>query len=527
MRAHRLVPLLLVASLGLVAACSSGKEESTSSEGGALSTAFEASAASRHVPRDLLVAISVVEDGLAIPKTRDVDVANEVPAAGPLQLRRGRLDTLARASQILGRDELDLRRDADLALEGGAAVLAELGQKMGAHDGSLASYEAAIEEMGGFADDAHRHAYAHQVFALLARGGTFEGRDGERVHLDAHPEIPPTLTFDLSSTLSVEAQAQFPGAQYFPTSCANTKCQTDRSGNTVSSIVIHDTEGGFSASVATLQNDPGKSVHYIVNTDGTVGQFVPESYTAYHAGNFYYNQRSVGIEHVGYANKPYTEKQYAASAALVNYLRTKYNVPADRSHIIGHEAIPDGNRIAESSGPCVASPASCEANANYGGADNHHDPGDWEWATYMPRIGGSAKTNDVTPVLNCSFDGTHAFKSDAQGKVIVMPCSKCEVKPSGQDDVCTPPVGGDDGGAPPPPPPAGDAGAVSPGTPPQPGVGASPTPTAPPPTDPGIGGDSSGGCSAAPHGAGSPWTFVVGLGAALALSASRRRSRRR
>jgi N-acetylmuramoyl-L-alanine amidase-like protein len=306
--------------------------------------AFASSAAAASVPRDLLVAIAQVEGGLDMVAHRDVELDNEVPAAGPLMLRHGKLDTLARAAVLSGQSELTLRQETDLALDAGAKVLAELGAKTGATD-DLASWQAAIEEMSGYQDDAHRHAYAHRVFAVLASGGKLAGRDGEMIVVPAHPDIPISLTIDLDSTIHIEG-AEFPGAEWFPTSCVN-KCDTTRGGNAISRVVIHDTEGGWDASVATLQNDPGKSVHYIVGTDGRVGQFIPESYTGWSVGNYYYNQRTVSIEHVGYSTKPYTEKQYAASAELVKYLDKKYNVAPDRNHIIGHDQVPDGTNVAK------------------------------------------------------------------------------------------------------------------------------------------------------------------------------------
>ena len=114
----------------------------------------------------------------------------------------------------------------------------------------------------------------------------------------------------------------------------------------VNTIVIHDTEGGWDASVATLQNDSGKSVHYIVDADGSrVGQFRARDRHAWHAGNYYYNERSVGIEHVGVARDPagYCDGLYATSAALVKNIRTRWTVPLDRKHIVGHYQIPNGN----------------------------------------------------------------------------------------------------------------------------------------------------------------------------------------
>jgi N-acetyl-anhydromuramyl-L-alanine amidase AmpD len=522
---------LLLASLTSFAACSSAPADEGAPPSvqldGPLANAFDASAAKAGVPRDLLVAIAKVEDGLAMPAERlGLDIDNDVPVAGPLQLRRGKLDTLARGAALSGVSEIDLRIHADLALEAGALVLAELGTKTNAKHDDLASWNDAIEEMSGFADAANREHYAHQVFATLARGGSFEGRDGETIVLPKH-DLPPSLTLDVSMKVKTLAGAEYPGAQFFPTSCTN-KCDPGRGGASVQYIVVHDTEGGWNASVATLQNDPGKSVQYIVDVDGKVGQFVPENTTAYHAGNYFYNQRSVGIEHVGYATKPFPEKEYAASAKLVDYLAKKYNVARDRAHIIGHDQIPNGSRIAQSSAPCSASPKSCQSNLNYGGASHHTDPGIWEWAVFMQRFGGTAKCNDVTNLWNCSNDKTHAFRC-AGGKVEVNLCDgpgACEVKPNGTDDVCNMQ------------PKSTTPDPATPGTP------ADPPATAAPPGDDGAPeGDSpapfrtpksatitespqaDGGCSVTRERPSSASAPLAALGIALALAGIRRRGR--
>ncbi len=412
--------------LGLLVACGSvpegaGTTANATEPTGSVASALSSSAAKSGVPRDLLLAIAKVEDGLTLPAKRpDIDVDNEVPAAGPLQLRRGKLDTLRRGAELAGVSELDLRVHSDLALEAGALVLAELGAGTGARADDLASWNAAIEEMSGFADDAHREHYAHQVFATLARGGRFEARDGEVVELPPH-DLPPSLTLDVSQKLRVLAdKAEYEGAEWIPTSCTN-KCTAGRGGFKVEFVVVHDTEGNWNASVATLQNDPNKSVQYIIDTNGRVGQFVTEGTTAWHAGNFNFNQRSIGIEHVGYATKPFAEAEYAASAKLVDYLAEKYDIPRDRAHIIGHDQIPNGNKIAQSSPPCSASPKECQSSPNYGGASRHDDPGIWEWATFMPRFGGSAKCNDVDELWTCSNDKTKAFRCAAD-KVELQTC---------------------------------------------------------------------------------------------------------
>lgn len=421
----------------LVASCSTGPSEKLTDPVGSLSSALATSAAKANVPRDLLVAIANVEEGLTHPRERaSIDVDNDVPAAGPLQLRRGKLDTLRRGAELTGASEIDLRMHGDLALEAGALVLGELGRKYGANADDLASWSRAIEEMSGFADQAHRENYVHQVFATLARGGSFPSGDGEIIVLPRH-DLPPSLTTDVSGKLRTLAQAQYEGAEWIPTSCTD-KCTEGRGGFKVELVVIHDTEGNWNASVATLQNDPGKSVHYIVDIDGRVGQFVTEDTTAWHAGNFNFNQRSVGIEHVGFATKPFPEPLYASSAKLVEHLTDKYELLRDRAHIIGHDQVPNGRRIAQTSPPCSDAPKQCQANSNYGGASHHTDPGIWEWATFMVRFGGEAKCNDVTEAWKCSNDRGKAFRC-ATGKVEVETCDGpggCEPMATGTDDVC-------------------------------------------------------------------------------------------
>lgn len=498
--------LVISAAIALCAlACASASPESIASSPNTLDDAFTSASVESGVPRDLLVAIARVEGGLTMPKTRDVDLASQVPVAGPLELRRGKIDTLALGASLLGASETDIRSDADLGLRAGALVLAKLGRDRGARASDLQSFELALEDLSGFADSFHRARYAREVFAALQSGGTFDARDGATIALAPHAEIQIPILSEPEHTMTT--LPEYPGAEVFPTDCTN-KCDTTRGGASVGFIVIHDTEGGWNASVATLQNDTGKSVQYIVNTDGTVGQFVPESYTAWHDGNYYYNQRSVGIEHVGYYEQSYPDAEYAASAKLVAYLTNKYDVPKDRDHIVGHDQIPNGSVMAESSPFCESSPSTCETGTSYGGASNHRDPGDWEWCTYMPRFGGTCKCNDVTNLWNCSADKTEAVRC-TNGKVELQQCTAgCIVKAIGSDDECD--IAASDAGTLP------DASAGDP-------------PKRPPSDTPSKNGDTpqsrASGCSASPSSSSSssPLGFFA---AALTLVALRVRRRR-
>ena len=424
---------------------------SSTSAPGPVEALIDAAADDAGVSRDLVLAIAVEEGGLQLPAYRIVaaDDDDNVPIAGLLELRHGRLDTLALGARLVGATEADLRTDTALATRAGAQVLASLGRQTAATE-DLASWRRALELLSGL-DDAGAHAYASRVLGHLRTGGTFPARAGERVTLAPHPEIDAALTVAL---VVPAGTPEFPGAIWITTSCTD-KCDVGRplGRASVDKIVIHDTEGGWNASVATLQNDPGKSVHYLIDADGSrVGQFRPENDTTWHAGNYFYNETSIGIEHVGVAADPagYSAALYAKSQDLVRSIRTRWDVPLDRTHIIGHYQIPDGTQIAQSSPPCTDPLDKCETSANYGGAANHRDPGyHWQWCQYMQGLGGSCTCNDAWSLWNCTTDKTEAVRC-VDGNVEIASCvNGCDVQPSGVDDICHTDEGsgsGSDGG---------------------------------------------------------------------------------
>ena len=415
---------------------------------GPVARSIAAAAAEAGVPVDLMTAIAVEEGGLKLPALRIIDPDDNVPVAGVLELRHGKLNTLALGAQLAGTTEDALRSDTDLGTRAGALVLAQLGAA--AHvTADLASWRPALEQLSGM-DDASAYDYASRVFAILRAGGGFPARGGETVTLPAHPELAASETTPRLHPFT--STPDYPGAIWFTTSCTN-KCDVGRPlGNAaVNKIVIHDTEGGWDGSVATLQNDSGKSVHYIVDADGArVGQFRHETDTTWHAGNYYYNETSIGIEHVGYASDPngYSDGLYETSRALVKSIRTRWTVPLDRKHIIGHYQIPDGNVEAESSPPCTDTLENCEDSASFGGADNHRDPGfNWQWCQYMEKLGGSCTCNDAWPLWNCTTDKTEAVRC-VNGQVQIEQCTGgCDVMAIGVDDVCHTDAGSGSGSA--------------------------------------------------------------------------------
>jgi len=139
----------------------------------------------------------------------------------------------------------------------------------------------------------------------------------------------------------------------------------------ITSIVIHDTEGSYQDTVKKfLDSHSYASIQYIVKPDGAIVEMVQNRDVAWHAGNWWYNVHSIGIEHIGTAanGASFTPAMYRASAKLVKYLSNKYGVPLDRGHIIGHDNVPG---ITAASIPTM-----------------HVDPGPfWDWQQYMFLLG--------------------------------------------------------------------------------------------------------------------------------------------
>ncbi|WP_052757702.1 N-acetylmuramoyl-L-alanine amidase [Streptomyces yangpuensis] len=160
-----------------------------------------------------------------------------------------------------------------------------------------------------------------------------------------------------------EGEIDHAGAGWTAASPANWRMADRPDDYRVDRIVVHVTQGGFQSSVDAFKNPWHKaSAHYIVRGDGHVEQMVRELDVAFHAGNRSMNERSVGIEHVGFVDRPkdFTDAMYTASARLAAGICRRYDIRPDRTHIVGHSEVP--------------------------GAD-HTDPGDhWDWDRYIRMV---------------------------------------------------------------------------------------------------------------------------------------------
>ncbi|MCZ9348045.1 N-acetylmuramoyl-L-alanine amidase, partial [Streptomyces sp. TRM76130] len=155
-----------------------------------------------------------------------------------------------------------------------------------------------------------------------------------------------------------------PGAEWQPASGSNYTPSSRPSTHPVDHVVIHVSQETYTDTLAIFR-DPRRSVsaHYVVrSSDGHLAQCVREADIAWHAGNWDYNTRSIGIEHEGWVDKPayFTDALYAGSAALTSAICARHGIPKNRAHIIGHHEVP--------------------------GSD-HTDPGPlWDWTRYLELV---------------------------------------------------------------------------------------------------------------------------------------------
>lgn len=114
-----------------------------------------------------------------------------------------------------------------------------------------------------------------------------------------------------------------------------------RNGTPVDRIVIHWMDGTLAGTDKTFQDDSrDTSAHFGVEDDN-VHQYVDVDNTAYHAGNWPMNLRSVSIEHSAQPGRDASEKTYRTSAQIIREVCDKFGIPIDRQHIIKHsEVIP-------------------------------------------------------------------------------------------------------------------------------------------------------------------------------------------
>ncbi len=299
-------------------------------------------------------------------------------------------DTLDQAATDLGVSVSALQQDLPTNIRGGAAVLRDTALQLSSSHTLPTSLAGWYGTMAAYSHVTLRSTalmYANAVYKILNQGFSAQTDSGETVTL-----IPQGVTPDTASVGTLHTNASLPGGCTnnanvdYPGSidcilpqsddCVprNPPCNYDGFNRPndfkIDKVVIHDTEGSAQSALNVFQNsNNAASVHYLIDTDGTVYQVLHEHDVAYQAGNYWYNSHSVGIEHVGFDAQGYqwyNATEYLASAKLVAYLLKKYNIPLDRSHIVAHGTTP---------------------SSTLGNSPNHEDPGPyWLWDYYFGLI---------------------------------------------------------------------------------------------------------------------------------------------
>lgn len=113
-------------------------------------------------------------------------------------------------------------------------------------------------------------------------------------------------------------------------------------------IVLHWSFGNLAVSDALFaKSDSLTSTHYGVSGK-EIHQYVQEDATAFHAGTYQNNIKSIGITVEGSKDILITEESYQLLFGLVGDICHRHAIPIDRDHIKGHgELFPDNEQFSK------------------------------------------------------------------------------------------------------------------------------------------------------------------------------------
>ena len=143
-----------------------------------------------------------------------------------------------------------------------------------------------------------------------------------------------------SSATTATGWTGAPPIRWIPADPSNYSARASR---TIDLIIIHTIEGSEAGCISWFQNPSANvSAHYVVSHAGRITQMLQDKDIGWHAGNWSYNERSLGIENEGYAGRnDWTQTQYEHLAWLTSHLCDTHGIPKDRQHIIGHHEVPN------------------------------------------------------------------------------------------------------------------------------------------------------------------------------------------
>ena len=363
--------------------------------GAPFSAAMQAAALTRHVPLPVIQATAYVNTRWEWITTPQVG-----GGVGPMSVSPSQM---SEAASLSGRSPSQIKGDLSANLDAGAALLAHY-HRTGT---DIASWQTAVATV-------HGPYVARQIYDVLRSGAMRTTSTGETITLAPQVTAPYAANSSGVSTATT-SNTDYPAATWVPADPSNYTVANRAHDYPIQLIVIHDIEGSTGFAIQLFQQ-PGyaASAHYIVSYQGQLTQMVREKDIAWHAGNWDYNTRAIGIEHEGFAWTPglYTTDEYNASAALAASICSRWGVPMDRTHVIGHNEVPDPNN------PGL-----------FGGSDHHTDPGPyWDWTYYMSQAQADAAALPSPPHM---MPDPVAVNGSTSATVTWQPARSCHLPISG------------------------------------------------------------------------------------------------
>jgi hypothetical protein len=241
-----------------------------------------------------------------------------------------------------------------------------------------------LEDCGGDLRCALRN-YGGEIFAEDVLKLLKNGLDYPVLPIKPHPEI--TL---IDEENPIKPNACPPGPEYplvdrwIPADASNYTSSNRPTSYPITKIIVHTTEGSYAGAISWFQNPSANvSAHYVLrSSDGEATQMVCHKDIAWHAGNWYYNTRSIGLEHEGYVSQNgwYTDTVLKKSAYISRMTISTFGVLLRHdtvNGIMGHVDVPGAT---------------------------HTDPGQyWDWLYYLALIEGLRTSDTLVDNLTTGF----------------------------------------------------------------------------------------------------------------------------
>lgn len=365
-----------VSAVGATAAEASsttrGSGTPTGSTARTLDSMFEEASATYGVPRDVLAAVGYNE-------TRFDNHGGQPSASngyGIMHLADNPTNrTLVEAGRITGFSQERLCGDDACNILGAAAVLSARADLLGlsqARRGDVNAWHPVIAGYPALADATTSDLYAQGAYLALQEGVDENGvviagqavpaeyTETDRIAPQTDPHDAPGVQLQAGT-----AQAK-PRVVWAPAYRGNYRAANRPHTYPIQYIIVHVTQGSYAGAISWFKSARARvSAHYTIRSrDGQITQSLSDMNVGWHAGNSWYNNRSIGIEHEGFVSNPrwFTDAMYRSSATLTRHLCDKYGIPKTRSRILGHNEVPRAT---------------------------HTDPGrHWNWTTYMRYVTG-------------------------------------------------------------------------------------------------------------------------------------------